>query len=243
MSSQLPAASRNGRTTPQPDQQLGSSPQARTNIPQMRRARRKQSDAAMREAHSRDRAGSSHNSDPNHANVLWDPMTGERTNTSGGRPSQVNPAEYASGLGIAPPTTNPPQQKSPRVASFLGEKVRKIAQAAKSDSSTDPAAGVFSSNRPGWRGASGRSAIVEPVRDNRQVPPLKVPPRSSKRVVTPSSAAAPQPDLSLDGSRRGQTPPVSPAGRGPAAGAGPHDTIRPVVPSSQHSLLPRKRPT
>ena len=235
-------ASRTGRRDPALDQQPSGNAQPRTTIPQMRRARRKQSDAALREAQARERPGSSQQQDPNpnpsQDPVLWDPMTGERTNAGRGRPSQVNPAEYAHGLGIGGASALPSQQKSPTLSSALGDRVRKMAQITKPDgaaagaSSDDPAAGAFASNRPGWRGASGRSAIVEPVRDNRQVRPLRLPEKVAKRVASGPSPTGPKFHISFGTPRRGETPPVSPSGRQTAAGAGPRETIRPVVPSS-----------
>ncbi|KAH8894124.1 hypothetical protein GQ53DRAFT_744893 [Thozetella sp. PMI_491] len=239
--------SRQGGTAAAMGQQIGDPPQGRTNIPQMRRARRKQSDAALREAHSRERMNQPQ--DPK-AQVLWDPMTGERTNTELGRPSQVNPAEYAHGLGISDATRAPAQQKkSPTVTTMFGERVRRLAQVAKpdrsenaaEDRSTDPAAGAFSSNRPGWRGASGRTALVDPVRDTRDVAPLKPPQRSEKRIVSPTSATA-KSGLSLGLFKKGQTPPVSPRGPETPTGTGPRDTIRKVVPSSQISPSATKGP-
>ena len=235
-------ASRTGRRDPALDQQPSGNAQPRTTtIAQMRRARRKQSDAALREAQARERPGSSQQQEPNpnpsQDPVLWDPMTGERA-IAGGRPSQVNPAEYAHGLGISDASTLPSQQKSPTLSSALGDRVRKMAQIAKPDgaaagaSSDDPAAGAFASNRPGWRGASGRSAIVEPVRDNRQVRPLRLPEKVAKRVASGASPTGPKFHISFGTPRRGETPPVSPAGRDTATGAGPRETIRPVVPSS-----------
>lgn len=209
-----------------------------TNIPMMRRARRKQSDAAMRDSHTRERPSSrqAQNIEAHDGpdGPRWDPMTGERTNSAHGRPSQVNPAEYVQGLGITSQAASPPRTAPPPT---FGERVRRIAKkAGVKESDTDPAAAAFSSSRPGWRGASGRTALVDPVKDEKNVAPLKVPDRNAKRVVSPIAALAPKSGLS-NFLRRGQTPPVSPRGETTAA---PRDTVRQVVPSSQ--LAPTEEP-
>ncbi|KAK1825682.1 hypothetical protein QBC39DRAFT_270564 [Podospora conica] len=202
-----------------------------TNIPMMRRARRKQSDAAMRDSHTRERPSSRQaqniETQDGPDGPRWDPLTGERTNSAHGRPSQVNPAEYVQGLGITPQAASPPRNSQPTT---FGERVRRIAKkAGVMESDTDPAAAAFSSSRPGWRGASGRTALVDPVKDEKNVAPLKVPDRNAKRVVSPTAALAPKSGLS-NFLRRGQTPPVSPRGEPTVA---PRDTVRQVVPSSQ----------
>ncbi|KAK1750964.1 hypothetical protein QBC47DRAFT_308968 [Echria macrotheca] len=232
------ASSRNtrpGRTTPLGDRPPSQNQnRAGTNIPMMRRMRRKASDAAMREAHSKERLPASQQ--PNQSTPdgpRWDPLTGERTASPGGRPSQVKPAEFANGLGIS--SRSPPQQKT-AVPTTFGDRVRRIAKnvGTRDVDPTDPAAGAFSSSRPGWRGASGRTALVDPVHDNPEVAPLKIPDKSSRRVVSPTSASAPKSGLMGGFLRRGQTPPVSP-GPETASGPTPQDTIRKVVPSSQLS--------
>ena len=232
------ATSRNakpGRTTPQPENRPPSQNQNRagTNIPMMRRARRKQSDAALREAHSKERLQT--NQTPSQDGPRWDPLTGERTASPRGRPSQVKPAEFAHGLGITSHNSSPPQ-KSTVIPPTFGDRVRRMAKKAapKELDDVDPAAGAFTSLRPGWRGASGRTAIVDPVHDNPEVAPLRVPDKSNRRVVSPTSASAPRPSLVSGLLRRGQTPPVSP-GPETATGPAPRDTIRKVLPSSQLS--------
>lgn len=119
----------------------------------------------------------------------WDPMTGEVTSSAKGRPSQVKPVEYARGLGISTMASNTPaspsadeeeERRPPRSNSRTDS--RTGATSGSKVSATDPAATAFTANkRPGWRGASGRTAIVDPVKDNTEVPPLMIPPRSSKR--------------------------------------------------------------
>ncbi|KAK0620397.1 hypothetical protein B0T14DRAFT_431187 [Immersiella caudata] len=212
-----------------------------SNIPMMRRARRQRSDAALREAHSKERLPPNQQpqkpqnpQDAPQDGPRWDPLTGERTTRPHGRPSQVKPAEFVNGLGVTGQASSPPQRTAPAPVTF-GDRVRRMAKmAGPKDTEEDPAAGAFASSRPGWRGASGRTAIIDPVMDDPEVAPLKVPERSNKRVVSPSSATAPKPSFMGNFLRRGQTPPVSP-GYETGGEAPPQDTIRQVVPSSQLS--------
>lgn len=205
----------------------------------MRRARRKQSDAALREAQARERQASNPSSGQQRGEVRWDAMTGEPTASAAGRPPQVRPAEYAQGLGIS--TGSSPPQKSPSaMMTAFGDRVRRMRHSSKGDkkaepveNDTDPAANAFASSRPGWRGASGRTAIVEPVRDDLQVAPLKIAPKNPNRLVSPTSATSPASNHPTERSMRGQTPPVSPPGPETAPGSRPRETIRKVVPSSQ----------
>lgn len=213
---------------------------SRTNIPMMRRARRKQSDAALREAQARERQASNPASgQQQRGEVRWDTMTGEPTASAAGRPPQVRPAEYAQGLGIST-GSSPPQRSPSAMMTAFGDRVRRMRHSSRGDKKpetaehdTDPAANAFASSRPGWRGASGRTAIVEPVRDNLQVAPLKIAPKNPKRVVSPTAATSPASAQPLERSMRGQTPPVSPPGAETAAGSRSRETIRKVVPSSQ----------
>lgn len=183
--------------------------------------------------------GSSNGRPRGEKNPRWDPMTGEiAMNNEKSRPSQVKPLEFARGFGLgissAAPTdrggTSPVQPKS---ASGMGDRMRQMGsrigvgpgprqqQQRPPDSNTDPAAAAFAPNRPGWRGASGRTAIVEPVKDNPEVAPLKIPPRSDKRSSprpfggpSPSPSPSPSPGLSPGGVDRGDvamsSPPISP---------------------------------
>ncbi|OIW31697.1 hypothetical protein CONLIGDRAFT_678161 [Coniochaeta ligniaria NRRL 30616] len=218
----------------------GDAQQSRTNIPMMRRARRKQSDAALREAQARERQASNPSSAAQQrGEVRWDAMTGEPTASAAGRPPQVRPAEYAQGLGIST-GSSPPQRSPSAMMTAFGAKVRRMRHSSKGDkkpemieNDTDPAANAFASSRPGWRGASGRTAIVEPVRDNLQVAPLRIAPKDPKRVASPTSATSPTSNQAMGRSVRGQTPPVSPPGTETAAGSRSRETIRKIVPSSQ----------
>ncbi|KAI0553529.1 hypothetical protein F4679DRAFT_570904 [Xylaria curta] len=147
----------------------------RSNIPMMRRERRKNSDAAMnslRESKSRDRTTPPR---PYGHDVRWDPRTGEPTTSAKGRPSQVNPQEYAHGLTSrvdSVPSSTETRTSPPNLTS-LRDRLRPT---RPTNTSPQPAPA-----RPEWRGASGRTAIVPPVKDNKHVAPLRIPPRSGKR--------------------------------------------------------------
>lgn len=133
----------------------------------------------------------------------WDPMTGEIASSGNGRPSQVKPVEFARGLGISTMSSKSPPSKGPIPIPT---------------SATDPAASAFQSNRPGWRGASGRTAIVDPVQDNTAVEPLKIPPKSTRRAISPNL---------VEGGKSGgggdiamASPPISPETQTPKIGGG-----------------------
>ncbi|KAI0514813.1 hypothetical protein F5B22DRAFT_647294 [Xylaria bambusicola] len=155
---------------PQPFQERQAKTGPRSNIPMMRRERRKNSDAladSIRESRLRERTTPPR---PYGHDVRWDPRTGEPTTSTKGRPSQVNPQEYAHGLTnrVVPAESSPPNPAS------LRNRLRPMRQGSASPQ-PEPAP------RPEWRGASGRTAIVAPVRDNRNVAPLNMPPRSDKK--------------------------------------------------------------
>lgn len=115
----------------------------------------------------------------------WDPYSGEITTSDRGKPQSTKPGSFV------PPSLN--YKDSGRVmgnqkgvapgasqnASF-GDRIRKM----KNNSST--AAPV---ERPGWKGATGRVAIVSPVADQPDMPPISIPRKSSKRVASPHSTS------------------------------------------------------
>ncbi|KAI0176389.1 hypothetical protein GGR52DRAFT_359226 [Hypoxylon sp. FL1284] len=176
--------------------------ETRSNIPMMRRERRKNSDAAMnalRDTKSRERLRQQR---PYGHDVRWDPRTGEPTTDSAkGRPSQVNPQEYAQGLGIRQDDTSPPQHRQVQQTPF-GERIRRVRQTSASPQ-PEPAP------RPEWRGASGRTAIVPPVADKTNVAPLKVPPKSTKRAVREPKVLSP---VNSVGSDSVKSPPAASPG-------------------------------
>lgn len=188
----LPSQQRRRDTEPSSDAASKASPGggARSNIPMMRRERRAQRDAAA------SGGGRTIVTDKprGQKDPRWDPMTGEITNSGKGRPSQVKPVEFARGLGIStmssksPPGPTSPERERERAASRSGSRSGSRAGqrgGAGVSSSTDPAAMAFGpgngQQRPEWKGASGRTAIVAPVKDTPEVAPLKIPPRSKRR--------------------------------------------------------------
>lgn len=167
--------------------------EARSNIPMMRRARRKNSDAtlnALRESKSRERLKQPR---PYGHDVRWDPRTGEPTTDSAkGRPSQVNPQEYVQGLGIRQGSVSPPQVKQAQPSSSpFGDRMRRMRQ-----SSTSPQPEL--APRPEWRGASGRTTLVAPVNDAKDVAPLKVPRKSSRRASREPGVLSPVHSIEFD---------------------------------------------
>ncbi|KAI0135623.1 hypothetical protein F4814DRAFT_401927 [Daldinia grandis] len=158
--------------------------ESRTNIPAARRERRKNSDAALnslREAKSRERLKQQR---PYGHDVRWDPNTGEPTSDTKGRPSQVNPQEYVQGLGDRPGSVSPPPAKPAHQGPIsFGDRLRRIRQPS---SSPQPE----SAPRPAWRGASGRTTLVAPVNDVKDVAPLQLPRKSSKRAAREAGALA-----------------------------------------------------
>lgn len=131
----------------------------------------------------------------------WDPVTGEIASSGNGRPSQVKPVEFARGLGISTMSSKSPVSKE---------------STPKSTSATDPAASAFQSNRPGWRGASGRTAIVDPVQDNTAVEPLKIPPKSTRRAASPNPVGGGK--SGVGGDIALASPPISPETQTPRIG-------------------------
>ncbi|POS76929.1 hypothetical protein DHEL01_v204673 [Diaporthe helianthi] len=188
--------------------------------------------------------GSSHGRPRGEKNPRWDPMTGEiAMNNEKSRPSQVKPLEFARGFGLGITTTvtaerRPTSPNPPKGASSMSDRVRQmgsrmgVGSGLKSqpqpqpESNTDPAAAAFTSNRPGWRGPSGRTAIVEPVHDNPEVAPLRIPPRSDQR-SSPRPFGGPSPSPSPSPSR-GRSPAGGMLGRGDAAMSSP-----PISPATQ----------
>ncbi|KAL2279126.1 hypothetical protein FJTKL_13698 [Diaporthe vaccinii] len=186
--------------------------------------------------------GSSNGRPRGEKNPRWDPMTGEiAMNNEKSRPSQVKPLEFARGFGLgissgASAERGGTSPVPPKSASGMGDRMRQmgsrmgVGQGPKNqrqpESNTDPGAAAFTSNRPGWRGASGRTAIVEPVKDNPEVAPLKIPPRSDKR-SSPRPSGGPSPSPTPSPSRG-----LSPGG----GGVGNNDAVMsspPISPETQ----------
>lgn len=115
--------------------------------------------------------------------------------------------------------------------------------------STDPAATAFTSNRPAWHGASGRTTLVAPVTDTKEVPPLNIPRKSSKRVGSLPKLDAGIADHATipQNKQRLASPPVSPSRdepilQEPALQAAPYDeeVIPPAPPP--HDMMQTPTP-
>ncbi|KAK7989263.1 calcium dependent mitochondrial carrier protein [Apiospora arundinis] len=151
----------------------------RSQIPMMRRERRKNSDAAMHALHeskSRERLKQRSN------DVRWDKHTGEPTSADRGLPAQVpNAHQYAQGL--AQTRGSPQQARKPANdgGSAFGVRLRPTRQGPNAGNAP-PAEPAMPPSRPEWRGASGRTPLVPPVKDNRDVSPLNVPPKNARRM-------------------------------------------------------------
>lgn len=130
----------------------------RSQIPHMRRERRKNSDAAMhtlRESKSRDRLR--HRTESNDRDAA---------------------------MGDAQGPGQPSGQQGQESANIFGVRLRQVRPGNPSATKTnDLAATATPPSRPEWQGASrtGRTTIVAPVEENPSAAPLAVPPRSSKR--------------------------------------------------------------
>ncbi|KAG0649600.1 hypothetical protein D0Z07_4026 [Hyphodiscus hymeniophilus] len=132
--------------------------------------------------------------------VRWDPYSGETTNSEKGRPQTVKPGQFTPPGLHSPhaPTGRPYGNESnisaaPKTQRSFGERVRNLKMNAP--------------ERPEWKGASGRVALVSPMADQLDVPPLNIPRKSSKRVASPLSGS-PSP-VSVIRSGGGETSPVS----------------------------------
>ncbi|CAD6446540.1 e4719eb3-b351-4dc1-b18d-a8484d12ebd6 [Sclerotinia trifoliorum] len=113
------------------------------------------------------------------ADVRSDPYSGEQTTSERGKPQPIKPGEYS-----PPDLRNVRQmgntsiisagasvQKPPNAPSF-SERVRKLKNNAPVE-------------KPEWKGATGRSAIVPTPSDNYSIPPLKIPiPSNNEKRIT-----------------------------------------------------------
>lgn len=237
----IPRNDRGGRpyAAAEPRQGTQSPPpnRATTSIPMMRRERRRQSDAATRDMHPSQRGPAPQQSrnPPARDAPRWDPLTGEQqTSSSRSRPAPTNSAGFNQDLGNTGQGWAEPQNGSSAAQSF-GDRVRRIAKkaAAAREGNTDPAAGAFTSTRPGWRGASGRTAIVEPVHDTREVAPLRIPEKSSRRNIPPVAALRSNNNTPDGPARRGQTPPISPPPSETPTRSAPREAMGRILTSSQ----------
>ncbi|KUJ07586.1 uncharacterized protein LY89DRAFT_702357 [Mollisia scopiformis] len=166
-----------------PPSRPGSSSKPSSNIPVLRREkRRNQVAAAAENIVQRKEIGDGPKGriarDPR-----WDPYTGEITTSDRGKPQSAKPGQFAApGLRPVHRDTGIVLGNESSVTSGVkahtsfGDRVRKL-------KSNDTGPG----ERPEWRGATGRQTIVSPVKDQFDIPPINIPRKSSKRVASPHS--------------------------------------------------------
>ncbi|KAL2164718.1 hypothetical protein VTH06DRAFT_13 [Thermothelomyces fergusii] len=187
-------------------------------IPAMRRERGRHSDTGTRDPGA---------SQPGAAPQLTpSPPPPDQTNSAHARPAQAGPAEHARGRGLTSQAWLEPRKSPTALSQSFADRVRRIAKkaAAARDGNTDPAAGAFTSPRPPWRGASGRTAIVDPVHDSAKVPRLQIPVKKSNKRNPASTPDGPV--------RRGQTPPVSPPASETPTRSAARDVIKRILPGA-----------
>ncbi|OBR15126.1 hypothetical protein CH63R_00306 [Colletotrichum higginsianum IMI 349063] len=201
----------------QQQQQPTPSPQQKTNIPMMRRERRKNQEAAthpLRETKSQQRLRIQRE-------TKWDDLTGEPTSHNTGRAGQVRPQEYAQEFGANQPFGKSPaalraMQNAPQAQQTFGDRLRRLRPSAgkqqqqqekqqhqekqqqqqqqrqhqqqqqhqnQNPPESATAAVDALDERPPWRGASGRTPIVNPVRDTKPATPLNILPKSTRRAA------------------------------------------------------------
>ncbi|KAF3009150.1 hypothetical protein E8E14_001152 [Neopestalotiopsis sp. 37M] len=184
-----------------------SAHQGRSNIPQMRRERRKNSTGAMFQPTNSPERPKQYR--PHGKDVRWDPQTGEPTVGEKGRPSQIDPHNYVQRLATANAPTGAPQRPGQQPINPFGVRLKPAQQRARPN---PPPEQIPRSNpqaeqasRPEWRGGSGRTALVDPVADNHSVAPLHIPRRSSKRTPRDPGVISP---VSPGGSETTSPPPM-----------------------------------
>ena len=152
------------------------------------------------------------------ADVRWDPYSGEQTTSEKGKPQSVKPGQFTppglrstrgqSGTALGNESSI---TAAPKNHTSFGERVRKL---KVSNAPTE---------RPEWKGATGRQTVVPSVADQMDIQPLSIPRKSSKRVASPHSG------------RSGSSTPVTVilSGETSPASAQPIDpTIRTVLSNS-----------
>lgn len=180
----------------QPVRQTPTSGQT-SSIPVLRREKkRSQVAAAAQNLVNRKEVGGSQRptKDPR-----WDPYSGEITTSDRGKPQSAKPGQFAppvlravnnrGGLGNESSISAAPKQ------SFT-ERMRSL----KVNNSNPP-------EKPGWKGASGRVTLVNPVTDNTDVKPLNIP-RREDRVASPE-VTSPVSDARRDETYRHHNPLMS----------------------------------
>ncbi|CZR61667.1 uncharacterized protein PAC_11564 [Phialocephala subalpina] len=181
---EMPDVSRLGFGRP-PSRPGSSSKPPSSNIPVLRREkRRNQIAAAANNLVTRKEVGDSPKGRIAH-DPRWDPYTGEITTSDRGKPQSAKPGQFtAPGLrpvhketGIALGNESNVTSGAKAHTSF-GDRVRRL-----KSNNTSP------TEQPPWRGATGRTTLVSPVKDQYDIAPLNIPRKSSKRVASPTSGS------------------------------------------------------
>lgn len=155
---------------------VASASAQQSSIPVMRREKkRSQVAAAAQNLVNRKEIGGSQRptKDPR-----WDPYSGEITTSDKGKPQSAKPGQFT-----------PPALRSTR-DSKLGNDSSISASSKPQQSFTERMRNLkvnsIITEKPGWKGASGRVTLVNPVADNPDVKPLNVPRKENNiRVVSP----------------------------------------------------------
>ncbi len=173
----------NSRLRIRPSSRNGSKPPP-SNIPALRREKRRNQVAQVAmNLVTRKEIGGNSLKETSTADPRWDPYSGEQTKSQNEKPQNVKPGQFpppgprSAHDGTGRPFGNRSIITAPqKVQKSFVERVRDL----KINSPTE---------RPEWKGASGRSAMVSPVADQMHVPPLKVRRKSSNSVVSPTSGS------------------------------------------------------
>jgi len=131
----------------------------------------------------------------------WDPYSGEITTSDRGKPQSAKPGQFT------PPALRPANRGSnlgydanisaaPKVQQSFTDRMRKL----KIDNNK--------AEKPGWKGASGRVTLVNPVADNPDIQPLNIPRKENIRVVSPD-LSSPVSDEQRDETYRHHNPLMS----------------------------------
>lgn len=175
---------------------------APSSIPQLRKEkRRNQVAAAAANLVQRKQVGDAPQGRQT-SDVRWDPYSGEITTSNRGKPQSVKPGEFtppgarsSQGSSVQGNQTSISGPMKPGMS--FGERVRKLKPL------NTPV------ERPEWKGATGRAAIVSPVTDQPEMEPLSIPRKSSKRVASPIVSATNTPISAIRTTSIDETGPVS----------------------------------
>lgn len=145
------------------------------------------------------------------SDVRWDPYSGEITTSNKGKPQSVKPGEYTPPAARSTSGTlgnSSTGTAGPKVSMSFGERVRKLKPA---DAPVE---------KPEWKGATGRVALVSPVTDQPDIRPISIPRKSSRRVASPI-VSGPSTPISAIRTTMDETGPVSSQDLNPAIRAVP----------------------